>query len=117
MQDQTATADPRELKGFPGAKYEGRTKSGRDAWSWKGKWLEKTDKAGGHIEMYDKTRKHHLGKYDPNTGRQLKDPIKTRVSDYIRYGMRFIRFVPMIIVPDMNAVYRALYGDLYVPES
>lgn len=88
--------DPPELKGFPGAEYQGKTKNGRHAWKWKGKWLEWTNKGGGVVEMYDgKTRKKHLGKYDPKTRNRLKPGIKTRFADAIKFGMRRLKMSPI----------------------
>mgnify|MGYP002078799694 CR=1 FL=1 len=94
---------PPELKGFPGAEYQGTTKNGRHAWIWKGKWLEWTNKSGGVIEMYDnKTKKTHYGKYDPNTGVQLKKGIKTRVADVLKFGLNRIRMTFFYFEPGVQ---------------
>ncbi len=88
---------PPELKGFPGAEYQGKTKNGRHAWKWKGKWLEMTRKGGGVIEMYDfKTKRTHYGKYDPNSGKELKGGIKTRFADVLKYGLNRIKMAPIL---------------------
>ncbi len=51
-------------------------------WRWKlpnGDILE-WDKQHGEVERYDRTGKKHKGAFDPNSGEQVKDPIKNRTT-------------------------------------
>ena len=70
---------PTTLPGFPEAK-PARRKNGRKRWiDRKGKIYE-WDYQHGEVEVYDKTGKKHLGAYDLDTGKKVKQPVPGRTT-------------------------------------
>ena len=67
---------PATPKAFPDL-IEVKRKSGRKRWRDRRGRLYEWDGQHGTLEMYDK-RGRHLGEFDPDTGRQLKGPIRGR---------------------------------------
>ncbi len=68
------------LPGFDGSKYAGQNNDKRDKWILDDKKFATWDKRHGLVDLFDKTGKKHLGKYDPYTGNKLKDPKPERTS-------------------------------------
>ena len=82
-----------KLEGFPDAEYQGKSKGlgRRHVWKLKdGKYLEWTSK-NGVVEMYDKTGKKWLGKFNPTTGQIISTTSKIgRVASFVGKGITII---------------------------
>lgn len=68
------------LPGFPESKFVGINNDKRYKWVLKDKTFATWDKRHGAVDLFNKTGKIHLGKYDPYTGKKLKDPKPERSS-------------------------------------
>jgi RHS repeat-associated protein len=72
------------LKGFPEAgKGSYNKESGRWRWKLKDGSILEWDKQHGEVEKYDKSGKKHQGSFDPETGEQVKGPVKGRTTNKI----------------------------------
>ena len=81
------------LEGFPDAEYQGKSKGLQRRLVFKlkdGKMLEWTSK-NGVLEMYDKSGKKWLGKYNPTTGALIDGSSKIgRIASFVGKGITYV---------------------------
>jgi hypothetical protein len=94
-----------KLEGFPDTEYLGKSKGAGNRHIWKlpdGKYLEWTSK-NGVVEMYNKTGKKWLGKFNPITGELISTTSKAgRIASFVGKGITFVGTKLSMI---MNAIF------------